>query len=453
MPDRFDVVVVGAGPTGEHALGILLEADKKVALVEREFVGGECSGWACIPSKTLLRPTEVQGEADTVAGVAQPSFDWPKIRDYRNYMTVDWDDSSRVESYEKKGVTVVKEAGRLAGPGRVEAGDRVLEAEHVILATGSSATVPSLEGLEDAGYWTNREAMEIQEVPASVVILGGGPVGTEFAQLFSRLGAEVKLVERADHLVAREEPALSELLEGVLRKEGVELHLGRSAEKVRRDGDERVVTLDDGTELRASELIVVVGRELRTDDLGLDSVAIEPGEKGEIPIDERCRAADGVWAAGDVTGVGLFTHTGKYQARVVVANILGHEAKTDYRALPRMIFTHPEVAAVGMTEEQAREHGIEVDAARIELAESISRPFTYEKLYSDDWGGTLRVIADRARGVLVGAWAVAPLASEWIHQAVLAIRAEVPLDVLRDTIPGFPSYSEGLLMALRELSV
>ena len=453
MPDRFDVVVVGAGPTGEHAVGILLKAEKKVALVEREFIGGECSGWACIPSKTLLRPTEVQGEADSVAGVSQPSFDWPKIREYRNYMSVDWDDSSRIEGYEKKGVTVVKEAGRLTGPGRVEAGDRVLEADHVILATGSTATVPPIEGLEEAGYWTNREAMEIQEVPESVLILGGGPVGTEFAQLFTRLGADVQLVEKADHLVAREEPELSELLEGVLRKEGVELHLGRSAEKVHREGDERVVTLDDGTELRARELIVAIGREPRTGDLGLDSVGIEPGERGEIRIDERCRAADGVWAAGDVTGVALFTHTGKYQARVICSNILGREAKTDYRALPRIVFTHPEVAAVGLTEQQARDEGIEVDSARIELVENISRPFTYEELYSDDWGGTLRVIADRTRGVLVGAWAVAPLASEWIHQAVLAIRAEVPLDVLRDTIPGFPSYTEGLLMALRELSV
>src|SRR5436305_10656581 len=290
-------------------------------------------------------------------------------------MSVDWDDSSRIEGYEKKGVTVVKEAGRLTGPGRVEAGDRVLEADHVILATGSTATVPPIEGLEEAGYWTNREAMEIQEVPESVLILGGGPVGTEFAQLFTRLGADVQLVEKADHLVAREEPELSELLEGVLRKEGVELHLGRSAEKVHREGDERVVTLDDGTELRARELIVAIGREPRTGDLGLDSVGIEPGERGEIRIDERCRAADGVWAAGDVTGVRRFTRTGQHQARVIVANILGRESKTDYRALPRMIFTHPEVAAVGLTEEQAREKGIEVDSARIELVENISRPF------------------------------------------------------------------------------
>src|SRR4051794_13165027 len=451
MPDRFDVVIVGAGPTGEHAVGILNEAGKKVALVEREYIGGECSGWACMPTKTLLRPTEVQGEADTVAGVSEPSFDWPKIRDYRNYITVDWDDSSRIEKYEKKGVTVVKAPGRLTGPGRVEAGDRVLEAEHMIVATGSSSAIPPLDGLDEAGYWTNREAMEMQELPRSVVILGGGPVGTEFAQMYRRFGAEVAVVERADDVVDREDPELCRLVEDVLRREGAKLHLGRSGEAVRREGDERVVTLDDGSELRAQELIVAVGRKPRTEDIGLESVGIEPGERGELPIDERCRAADGLWAAGDVTGVALFTHTGKYQARVICANILGREAKVDYRAIPRIVFTHPEVAAVGLTEEQARDQGVDVATAKIELISSISRPYTYEELYEGDWGGTLKLIADRSRGVLVGAWTMAPMASEWIHQAVLAIRAEVPLDVLRDTIPGFPSYSEGILVALREL--
>lgn len=452
MPDRFDAVIVGAGPTGEHALGILQAAGKKVALVEREFVGGECSGWACIPTKTLLRPAEVQGEADTVAGVSRPSFDWPKVRDYRNYMTVDWDDSGRVESYEEKGVTVIKAPGRLAGAGRVEADGRVLETDHVLISTGSAPTIPPVDGLEEAGYWTNRQAAAIQEVPSSIVILGGGPVGTEFAQMLRRFGADVTLVQGSDRLVEREEPGVSGRLERILEKEGVELHLGRRAESVRREDGERVVTLDDGSELRGRELIVATGRAPRTSELGLDSIGVEPGERGEIPIDERCRVANGVWAAGDVTGVALFTHIGKYQARVATANMLGGEAKADYRAIPRIIFTHPEVAAVGLTEEQAREKGIDVATAEIELVEQISRPYTYEELYGDDWGGTLRLVADRERGVLVGAWAVAPLASEWIHQAVLAVRAEVPIHVLTDTIPGFPSYSEGLLMALRELA-
>src|SRR3954454_15349345 len=235
MPDRFDVVIVGAGPTGEHAVGILNEAGKKVALVEREYIGGECSGWACIPTKTLLRPTEVQGEADTVAGVSHPSFDWPQVRDYRNYMTVNWDDSSRVESYEEKGVTVIKAPGRLAGPGRVEADGRVLETDHVLIATGSAPSIPPVDGLEDAGYWTNRQAAEIQEVPSSVAIMGGGPVGTEFAQMLRRFGADVALVQHGDRLVEREEPGVGGRLARILEKEGVELHLGRRAESVRRE--------------------------------------------------------------------------------------------------------------------------------------------------------------------------------------------------------------------------
>src|SRR4051812_37990038 len=447
MPDRFDAVIVGAGPTGEHAVGILLDQGKKVALVEREFVGGECSGWACIPTKTLLRPTEVQGEAENTAGVSRPTFDWPKVREYRNYMTVDWDDSGRIESYEKKGVTVIKAPGRLAGPGRVEADGRMLETDHVLIATGSAPSIPPIDGLEEAGYWTNRGALEIDDWPSSVAILGGGPVGTEFGQMFRRYGSDVALVQHADRLVEREEPGLGKLLGQVLEGQGVELHLGRRAESVRRDGAERVVTLDDGSELRAQELIVATGRKPRTSELGLDSIGVEPGERGEIPVDEHCRVSEGVWAAGDVTGVALFTHTGKYQARVATANMLGREARADYRAIPRIVFTYPEAAAVGLTEEQAREKGIEVATAEVQLVE-ISRPYTYEELHDGDWGGTLRLIADRERHVLVGAWAVAPLASEWIHQAVLAVRAEVPLDVLEDTIPGFPSYTEGLQTAL-----
>src|SRR5204862_4354496 len=213
-----------------------------------------------------------------------------KVRDYRNYMTVDWDDSSRVKGYEEKGVTVVKAPGRLAGPGRVEAGDRVLETERVLIATGSAPVIPPLDGLEEAGYWTNRQPMEMDEVPESVVILGGGPVGVELAQMFRRFGAEAAVVESSDHVVSREDPELSELLEGILRREGVALHTGCSAEAVRREGGERLVSLDDGSELRARELVIAVGRKPRTDELGLETVGIEPGEGGEIQVDERCRA-------------------------------------------------------------------------------------------------------------------------------------------------------------------
>lgn len=446
MADRFDVVIVGAGPAGEHACGWLLDAGKRVALVESELIGGECSNWACIPTKTLLRPPEARAESARAAGVSEPSLDLPELKAYRDYMTSSQDDTARIEGYEGRGVTVVKSAGRLDGPGRVLAGDRVLEASAILIATGSEPIIPPIDGLEEAGYWTNREAVSFDAVPASVAILGGGPAGIELAQLFVRLGSAVSLAQSGDRLLGREDPHVGELIAGYLAEEGVDVRLGRAARSVRLDGAERVVELDEGAELRGEALIVATGRRPRTEGLGLESAGVEVGSRG-IEIDERCRAADGVWAAGDVTGVMLLTHNGKYQARVAVAGMLGREARADYRAIPRVVFCDPETAAVGLTEAQARERGIDVATATIDLPSEIARPYTYER----DPRGTLGVVADRAREVLVGAWAVAPLASEWIHQAGLAIRAEVPLEVLRDTVAQFPSYSEAYLSALRAL--
>ena len=448
MPEKFDVVVIGAGPAGEHAVGRMLKAGMKVAIVERELIGGECSAWACIPTKTLLRPPEARDEAANVWGVSEPSFDWPKISEYRNTMTRNWNDHKQVAGYEEKGVHVVKAAGKIAGPGRVEAGGETLETERILLATGSDPVIPPIDGLEESGYWTNRQATEFQEPPKSVVIAGGGPVGIELAQIFRGLGAEVDVVEGNDHLLSRETPRIGELVKELLEADGIGVHTGKHVESVRRDGDEKAVKLDDGQELRAQEFIVAVGRKPRAAELGLDSLGVELGERGEVPIDEHCRVqgADNVWAVGDATGVQLFTHVGKYQARIVAADMQGKPTKTDYRAVPRVVFTHPEVAAVGLTEQQARDEGMDVAVGEIQLAENIARPSTFE----EEPGGTLGVVIDRGRDVLVGAWAVAPLASEWIHQAVLAIRAEVPVATLLDTIAQFPSYTEGYLFALED---
>ena len=448
MPEKFDVVVIGAGPAGEHAVGRMLKAGMKVALVERELIGGECSAWACIPTKALLRPPEARAEARNVWGVSEPTFNWPEIRDYRNYMTRNWTDDKQVEGYVEKGVRVVKAEGRITGPGRVEAGGEVLETERILLATGSDPVIPPIEGLDDAGYWTNRQATEFQEPPKSVLIAGGGPVGIELAQIFRGLGADATVVEGNDRLLARETPRIGELVKGLLEADGIGVHTGKHVEGVRRDGDEKVMKLDDGQELRAQEFIVAVGRKPRAGELGLDSLGVKLGERGEVPIDEHCRVqgAENVWAVGDATGVQLFTHVGKYQARVVVADMQGKPTKTDYRAVPRVVFTHPEVAAVGLTEQQARDEGMDVAVGEIELADNIARPSTFE----EEPGGTLGVVIDRGRNVLVGAWAVAPLASEWIHQAVLAVRAEVPVDTLLDTIAQFPSYTEGYLFALED---
>ncbi len=448
MAERFDVVVIGAGPAGEACVNTLLHGAAKVALVERELIGGECTNWACIPTKTLLRPPEVLGESRRAAGVRDTRLDFAPLAEYRDYVVSHHDDSKRIRSYEERDVTVVKGDGRLEGSARVRVNGRALEAEHVVVATGSEPVIPPLPGLAEAGYWTNREATELNEIPESAVILGGGPVGVELAQFLARFGCAVTVVHKPDRLVNREDPQLSELLRTQLEEDSIEVRTGVVGERVRRHGSHRVLELSDGREVRGDVLIVAVGRRPRTRDLGLETAGLEPA-MDRVEIDERCRAAERVWAIGDVTGVMLFTHNGKYQGRVAARNILGEQARADYRAIPRVVFTNPEVAAVGLTEAAAREQGLEVETAVIDLPASIARPYTYER----DARGTLGVVVDSERRVLVGAWALAPLASEWIHQAVLAIRAEVPLDVLRDTVAQFPSYSEGYLSALRELTL
>jgi pyruvate/2-oxoglutarate dehydrogenase complex dihydrolipoamide dehydrogenase (E3) component len=446
MADSFDVIVLGAGPAGEAAVNGLLRGGASVAMVERELIGGECTNWACVPTKTLLRPPEVKGASRRAPGVPDPELDFGPLAEYRDYMVSNHDDSKRQQSYEERGVTVVKGEGVFDGPDRVRVNGRVLEAKDVIVATGSDPVIPPLEGLEEAGYWTNREASSLHEIPDSAVVLGGGPVGIELAQFLSRFGCEVTVVHKPDRLVNREDPHLCSLLAKQLAEDQITVKLGVSGDRVRKDGGKRVLTLSSGEEVAGEVLIVAVGRRPRTEGLNLESAGIEPGRRG-IQVDEQLRAGDGVWAIGDCTGGLMFTHNGKYQGRVAVSNILGNERKADYRAIPRVVFTSPEIAAVGLTEAAAREQGLDVSTAVIDLPTSISRPYTYEQ----DPRGTLGLVVDRARDVLVGAWALAPLAGEWIHQAVLAIRAEVPLDVLQDTVAQFPSYSEGYLSAFREL--
>jgi pyruvate/2-oxoglutarate dehydrogenase complex dihydrolipoamide dehydrogenase (E3) component len=448
VSERFDVAILGAGPAGEHAANALAAEGRRVALIERELIGGECSNWACIPTKTLLRASEVRSESERAAGVQPAALDWPGLARYRDYMTSAGDDSNRVTSYEQMGVAVIKGVGRLAGPGRLAVGDRELEADSILISTGSDPVIPPIEGLPEAGFWTNREATAMQHIPSSTVVIGGGPVGIELAQFMRRFGSQVALVQGAARLADREDERVSELLADSLRADGIEVRTSAQAQRVETDGSERVLTLEDGSELRGERLIVAVGRRPRSAGIGLETIGVEPGPRG-IPADQSCRVADGVWAAGDCTGVMLFTHLAKYQARVALAGIRGHPATADYRAIPRVIFTDPEVAAVGLTEAQAVEHGLDVVVAKIELPGSIARPSTYEQ----DPRGELSVVFDRARRVMLGAWAVGPLASEWIHQAVLAIRAEVPLDVLRDTVAQFPSYSEAYLSALQALEL
>jgi pyruvate/2-oxoglutarate dehydrogenase complex dihydrolipoamide dehydrogenase (E3) component len=450
-PDAsFDVVVVGAGPGGETAAGRLADAGLRTALVERELLGGECAYWACIPSKTLLRPAEVAAEARRAAGTEAPVQHFEEIARYRDFMIRELDDSGELAGYEKQGIVVVRGTARLDGPRHVVVGDRVLETERIIVATGSEPVVPPIDGLDATGYWTNRDATTLSSVPRSIAVLGGGPVGIELSQMLHRYGAEVHLIERGDRLLAREESRASELIADALRDEGIALHLNAEVESVAADGAQRAVTLAGADEpLRVERILVATSRRPRTAGLGLDSVdGLEHDESG-IAIDEHCQAAPGVWAIGDVTGVMPFTHVAEYQARIVCADIAGEARAADYRAIPRVVFCDPEIAAVGMTRARAAEAGIDCAHAVVELGRSIARPWIQET----EPRGELGVIVDRERRTLAGAWAAAPLASEWIHYAALAIKAEIPVATLIDTVAQFPTYTEAYLEALERANL
>lgn len=446
MNGSYDAVVIGAGPGGEVAVSRLAERGMHTALVERELIGGECGYWACIPSKTMISPLQARAHAARSAGLAEPDLSWSGLAEWRDVMIRHLDDAKQVQGYRDQGVDVYKATGRIIGPGQVDADGQTLSTERIIIATGSRPTIPPIPGLAEAGYWTNRQATTLTEIPQDVVILGGGPVGIELAQMLRRLGCGVTIVEAAERLLAREDPAVSELLTGVLDEDGVQVRTGVRATGVAVQDGRRVVRLEDGETVTGQELIVAVGRTPNLVDVGLDEVGIDVS-KDSVSVDMRCRAAERVWVIGDATGIMPFTHVAKYQARVVCDDIAGAPVRADYRAVPRVVFADAEIAAVGLTEAQAREQGVDTVSARVRLPEVLARPWTYEP----EPGGEIGLIADRNRQILIGAWAVAPLASEWIHQAALAIKAEVPLRILRDLPAQFPTYSEGYLNAVEQL--
>ena len=450
MAEKFDAVILGMGPGGENVAGRLLKAGKKVAVIERELVGGECAYWACIPSKTLLRPPELKGEATRAFGTGTPEIDVEDLFNYRDYIIRNLNDSSQVESYEGMGARVIKGEGRLAGQGRVEVNGETLETDHVVIATGSSQNMLPIEGIEDVTVWTNREATTTREVPGRAVIVGGGANGVETSQWLSRLGCSVTIVQSPDRLVNREDPQVGEILKGVLEDEGIGVRVGRRAEKVRKEGNDTILTLDDGEEIPTDVLIITAGRTPRVEGIGLESVGVEVNKKG-LAIDDHCRVegTQGLWAVGDVTGVLLFTHVARYQGRIVATNILGGERVTDYNGIPRVVFSDPEVAATGLTEEQARQEGIDVASINLEMASSLARPVTYER----EPRGNLGLVVDRDQRTLIGAWAVAPQAGEWIHQACLAVKTRTSVDILLDSIFQFPTFSQGYLEALEKMDL
>jgi pyruvate/2-oxoglutarate dehydrogenase complex dihydrolipoamide dehydrogenase (E3) component len=449
MNEHFDAMVVGMGPGGEVAASNLLRADKRVAVIERELIGGECGYWACIPSKTLLRPPEAKTGVDRAEGVAAAQLDWPSTRDYRDYMIRNLDDSGQVKSWENSGATVVKGVARITGKGQVEVDGRTLTADHLIIATGTEAFIPPIDGLGSVPVWTNREATTLTEIPKRAVMIGGSAVGVELGLFLRRYGAQVTILERSGRLLSREDPRPGELTEQYLREDGIDVRTSTSAVRARKDGEDTVVELDSGDEVRCDVIIVGTGRTPRAGDLGLQSVGVELGEGGEIVVDDHCRAGDGVWALGDVTGVMPFTHVAMYQGRIIADNIAGKHRTARYDGIPRVVFSDPEVAAVGLTSEQAQQQGLNTVSSEVDLAKAIARPWTYE----NNPRGHLGLLADTDRRVLIGAWAVGPQASEWIHTAALAVREQIPIERLLDQVAQFPTYNEGWLKGIERLKL
>ncbi len=453
MPDSYDVIVIGAGPAGENVAPRAAAAGLSVLVVEAELAGGECSYWACMPSKALLRPGEVLAAARRVPGAdaaVTGEIDLERVFERRDKLAGNFDDEGQVDWIRGTGAAFVRGHGRLAGERRVEVTDSegavaTYEARKaVVIATGTGAAVPPVPGLRDITIWDNREATTAKDVPRRLLVLGGGVVGVEMAQAWKTLGAdEVTIVEMEDRLLPREEPFAGADLAAAFARLGIVVRTGVAMAEVRRDGVDGPVTgtLEDGTTIVADEILVAAGRRPHTADVGLETVGLQPGGYLEVDDQMRVRGVGGGWlyAVGDVNGRALLTHAGKYQARVAGDHIAGKDAAAwgDVRATPRVVFTDPQVAAVGLTKAQAREQGVDVRAIRWQTG-AIAGAATLGRGIK----GTSQWLVDEERKVLVGATFVGPGIGELLHAATIAIAGEVPLDTLWHAIPAFPTLSE-----------
>ena len=452
MNEKFDVIVIGMGPGGEEVAEQLAEAGLAVAGVEMNLVGGECPYWGCIPSKTIIRAADSLAEGRRIpllAGSATVTPDWAPVARRLREITDSWDDRVAVERFERKGGRFFRGSGRLAGPGKVEVGDTVLEATRaVVIGTGTSPAIPPIPGLDRVEYWTNREAIEAEQLPGSLLVMGGGAIGAELAQAFARFGVRVTVVEAADRILALEEPEATEVLDGVFEREGVEVLTGARVESAARtdDGGTRL-TLAGGKTLEAERLLVATGRRPNLSDLGLETIGLDPGQRF-LPVDDHLRVAPGVWGIGDVTGKGAFTHVSVYQARIAIADILGNPGPAaDYTALPRVTFTDPEIGAVGLTEAEARKKGLRVRVGSIPLSYS-----TRGYIHGPGNDGFIKLVEDAERGVLVGGSTAGPSGGEMVSMLCVAVATEVPTERLRHMIWAYPTFHRGIEGALQALA-
>ncbi len=447
----FDVVVIGLGPGGEHVAGTLAERGLRVLGVDRRLVGGECPYWGCIPSKMMIRAADALAEARRVPGLAGSvgavTPDWNLVaRRIRDEATDDWDDKVAVERLTGKGATFVRGTGVISGPGHVEVdGTAYTATRGIVVNTGTTPAIPPIEGLADVPYWTNHEVIEAAELPASLAVLGGGAIGCELSQALARFGVAVTVVEAADRLLALEEPEASAKVAEVFDAEGITVRTGVGASKVeRREGGVRV-TLADGTHVEAERLLVATGRRTDVTGVGLHRVGVADDARF-APVDDACRVTEGVWAVGDITGKGAFTHVSMYQAGVVIRDVLDEDGPpAEYAALPRVTFTDPEVGAVGLTEARAREEYDTIQVGVTPLGET-----TRGWIAKAD--GLIKVVADADRGVLVGATVVGPAGGEVLGALAVAVHGKVPVERLRSMIYAYPTLHRGIEDALGRLA-